>query len=100
MPELMPIPEGTRVPTIQEETVLEFSLKQERAASGPDKLPHWFWRDFACYLAPVMTKLFNCSLKNQVAPISWKLADLTPIPKESPVTCSQLRPVSITNIIM
>ena len=36
MPELMPIPEGTRVATIDEETVLEFLLKQKRTASGPD----------------------------------------------------------------
>ena len=101
MPELMSIPEDTIVPTIDEETVLQFLLKQKRTASGPDKFPHWFWRDFACYLAPVITKVFNCSLKNQVVPISWKLADLTPIPKQSPVTtCNQLRPISITDIIM
>mgnify|MGYP002803377516 CR=1 FL=1 len=100
MPELVPIPEDIRVPTIDEETVLQFLLKQKRTASGPDKFPYWFWRDFAYYLAPVITKLFNQSLKNQVVPTSWKLADLTPIPKESPVTaCTQLRPISITDIV-
>ena len=101
MPELVPIPEDTRVPTIDEETVLQFLLKQKRTASGPDKFPHWFWRDFACYLAPVITKLFNWSLKNQMVPTSWKLADLTHSPKKSPVTtCSQLRPISILLLIL
>ena len=31
----------------------------------------------------------------------WKLANVTPIPKESPLTnCNQLRPISLTNIII
>ena len=49
-------------------------------------------------LAPVITKLFNRSLQDQC--VSWKLANLTPIPKESPLTnCNQLRPISFTNIL-
>ena len=32
--------------------------------------------------------------------MSWKLANLTPIPKESPLTnCNQLQPISLTNIL-
>ncbi|CAB3977450.1 Hypothetical predicted protein [Paramuricea clavata] len=31
----------------------------------------------------------------------WKLANLSPLPKESPLTeCDQLRPISLTNVIM
>ena len=34
-------------------------------------------------------------------PCHWKLANVTPIPKESPLTnCNQLRPISLTNIII
>ncbi|EDO30652.1 predicted protein, partial [Nematostella vectensis] len=70
-------------------------------ASGPDQFPYWLWRDFSHHLAPVVTNIFNCSLQQQTVPMAWKLANISPIPKESPLTeCSQLRPISLTNIIM
>ena len=38
---------------------------------------------------------------HQSVPALWKTANVRPIPKESPVTeCTQLRPISLTNIIM
>ena len=59
------------------------------------------WRVFSHLLAPVITKLFNRSLQEQFVPCHWKLANVTPIPKESPFTnCNQLRPISLTNIII
>ena len=48
----------------------------------------------------MITKLFNRSLQEQFVPCHWKLANVTPIRKESPLTsCNQLRPISLTNII-
>ena len=80
---------------------MKLPLKQKPTAVGPDDLPYWFWRDYAYDLAPVITKIFNTSLQNGVIPDLWKLANLLPIPKVSPLTeCSQLRPISLTNIIM
>ncbi|EDO43664.1 predicted protein, partial [Nematostella vectensis] len=68
---------------------------------GPDEFPYWLWRDYGHHLAPVITKIFNSSLKHQMVPSLWKLANVTPIPKESPLhECNQLRPISLTNIIM
>jgi hypothetical protein len=59
------------------------------------------WKDFAAYLAPVLTRLLNLSLEQQCVPNLWKLANLTPIPKELPFSdCDQLRPISLTNIMM
>ena len=53
------------------------------------------------HLAPVITKIFNCSLRHQTVPSMWKLANVSPIPKESPLPeCNQLRPISLTNTIM
>ena len=41
------------------------------------------------------------SLKHKCVPLLWKLANINPIPKETPITeCTQLRPISLTNIIM
>ena len=49
----------------------------------------------------MITKLFNRSLQEQFVRCHWKLANVTPIPKESPLTnCNQLQPISLTNIII
>ena len=75
-------------------------MNLKRTGSGPDGFPYWFWKDFAPYLAPVLTPIINSSLKQQSVPILWKLANFTPIPKELPFSeCDQLRPISLTNII-
>ena len=48
----------------------------------------------------MITIIFNSSIKLGIVPDSWKLANLLPVPKESPLTESnQLRPISLTNII-
>ena len=76
----------------------------KRTAPGPDELPFWIWRDYVYQLAPTITKVFkvfNSSLKKQLLPCLWKLANITPIPKETPFeTRNQLRPISLTNVIM
>jgi len=95
------IPEGTRVPKISIYSVVNLLLKQKPTAAGPDDLPYWFWRDYAYHLGPVITKIFNSSVENGVIPDLWKLANLIPIPKVSPLPeCSQLLPISLTNITM
>ena len=49
----------------------------------------------------MITKVFNLSIEQQCVPLMWKLANVNPLPKESPLTeCNQLRPISLTNIIM
>ena len=59
------------------------------------------WKHFAQQLAPVVTYVFNISLKQQCVPLLWKFVNVSPIPKESPLTeCTQLRPISLTNTIM
>ena len=96
----IPIPPGTRIPALVAHTVQRFLAQQKRTAPSPDGLPHWMWRDFSHLLAPGITKLFNRSLQEQFLPSYWKLANVTTIPKESPLTsCNQLRPISLTNII-
>ena len=45
--------------------------------------------------------VLNLSLHDQCVPSLWKLANVRPIMKESTLSdCSQLRPISLTNIIM
>ncbi|XP_015759325.1 PREDICTED: uncharacterized protein LOC107338600 [Acropora digitifera] len=100
IPPRNPIPPGARIPALEERTVERFLAEHKRTATGPDGLPYWMERDFCHPLAPVITKLFNRSLQEQFVLRHWKLANVTPIPKESPLTsCNQLRPSSLTNII-
>jgi hypothetical protein len=100
-PKPLLISEHIQVPTIDEHTVRSFLSCQKRTAPGPDEFPYWFWRDYSNHLAPVITKIFNSSIRLQVVPNLWKLANVLPIPKETPlVECDQLRPISLTNIIM
>ena len=94
------LPMGTPVPTIDEPTVINFLTNLKRTAQGPDGLPYWLWKDFAQPLAPIITKVFNLSIEQQCVPLMWKLANVNPIPKESPLTeCNQSRPISLTNIM-
>ena len=83
-PEVLSIPDGTRIPTIEVHTVWKFLRTLKRTAPCPDELPFWIWRDYAYQLAPTITKVFNSSLKKQLVPCLWKLANITPIPKETP----------------
>ncbi len=94
-------PVAQRVPELSVHTVCKLLLNQKRTTSGPDELPHWFWNTYAYDIAPVITIIFNSSIKLGIVPDSWKLANLLPVPKESPLTESnQLRPISLTNIIV
>ena len=100
-PEPVQIPEGTRIPLLSINTVKHHLLNQKRSSAGPDNLPYWFWKCFATELAPIVTEIFNISLKTSTVPQIWKSANLLPLPKESPLnSCSQLRPISLTDIIM
>ena len=100
-PEVLSIPDGTRIPTIEVHTAWTFLSTLKRTAPGPDELPFWIWRDYAYQLAPTITKVFTSPLKKQLVPCLWKLANVTPIPKETSFeTCNQLRPISLTNVIM
>ena len=88
-PEVLSISDGTRIPTIEVHTVWKFLSTLKRTAPGPDGLPFWIWRDYAYQLAPTITKVFDYSLKKQLDPCLWKLANIIPISKETPFeTCN------------
>ena len=82
-------------------TVKHHLLNQKRSSAGPDHLPCRFWKYLATELATIVTEIFNTSLKTSNVPQIWKPANLLPLSKESPLnSCSQLRPISLTDIIM
>ena len=100
-PSLIDIPDDARIPEIPLHVVTQLLSKLKRTACGPDELPYWLFKEFAHDLAPVVTDVFNSSLRQHKVPSSWKMADIRPLPKESPLTCcTQLRPISLTAVIM
>ena len=63
--------------------------------------PSWLFRDFAHDLAPAVNDVFNSSLQRHKVPSPCKMADINPLPKESPLTsCAPLRLISLTAVIM
>ena len=53
---------------------------------------HWFWRAYALELSP-------CLITSHVVPEVWRLANILPLLKESPLSSvDQLRLISVTDI--
>ena len=55
-------------------------------------------KDYAELLAFPITKIVNASFKEQRLPFIWKVADVSPLPKNKPVIelRKHLRPISLT----
>ena len=86
VPASLPIPNGTRILNVDVSTVEQLLAKQKKTSTGPDGLPYWIWKHFSTILAPTITKIFNMSLKHKFVPLLWKLDNINPIPKETPIT--------------
>ena len=78
------VPQGTRLPVIDEVSTFKFLSQQKRTAAGPDGLSHWFWRDFAEELAPIATSILNLSIKSQTVPCFWQFANISPFLRTPP----------------
>ena len=93
--------EHHEVPVIRKIFVFKAFLHVKKTATGPDDLPFWFWKEYALELTPAITHILNVSLVTQQVPITWKTANVHPIPKETNIsTLDQLRPISVTDVIM
>ena len=89
-------------PTVAEFCVLKKLIALNPAkASGPDGVPAWLLKENADLLAPVVTDILNCSYLEARLPQSWKLANVAPIPKQTPVydVNKHLRPISLTPVL-
>ena len=88
--------------SVTEETVVkklkEISISR---SSGPDDLPNWVLKEFAYVLAPPITDILNSSFHEQKVPFLWKMANVTPLPKDSIISDfnKDLRPISVTSTL-
>ena len=68
-------------------------------ATGPDKIPGRLLKELASAISPVLTYIFNTSLKQGRIPDQWKEALVTPLFKKgSKNDAANYRPISITCI--
>lgn len=69
-------------------------------AIGPDGLPAVVLKNCAPELSPVLTRLFRLSLRIGQVPVSWKIANVQPVPKKgSRADPSNYRPIAITSLL-
>jgi len=68
---------------------------------GPDLIPNLLLKDLAAILAEPICALINSSVKQGIVPDWWKMARITPLPKQYPPTTVEqdVRPIAITNSI-
>ena len=70
-------------------------------APGRDKLPIRVIKDCIMLILPVITSIINTSLITSAYPIAWKIAKVTPIPKEKehPEVANNNRPISLLPVL-
>ena len=87
--------------------ISEFSVLKKLSAlntnkvSGPDEITSWLLKENADLLAAPVADVLLSSFLERRLPTSWKKADITPLPKTSPVRDADkhLRPISLTPIL-
>ena len=71
-------------------------------ASGPDKIPNWFLKEYSYIIALPIMKILNMSFYEQSIPTAWKMADVVPLQKKKRVNILEkdLRPISLTQCVL
>ncbi|KAI8479105.1 hypothetical protein Bbelb_431700 [Branchiostoma belcheri] len=70
-----------------------------RKAAGPDGIPGKLIKEFACELSEPFTDILNTSLLEGSVPDEWKNAIVVPIPKTTPPSVEEVRPISLTSLL-
>ena len=97
-PPLPPMPNASHAFSVSQVNRLLSTLK--RKSCGPDSLPYWIFRNSSLSLSPVITYLFNWSIRLAHVPLCLKKAIVTPIPKISrPTNVCDFRPISLLPIL-
>ena len=72
-----------------------------RKACGPNGISNWILKDYAEILAKPVCYVLSSSYREQRLPPSWKYDNVTPLPKQKPITDinKHLRPIPLTSCI-
>ena len=99
-PNYVDIDPGTVIaPVLDEYQVMLALSKIKKSEPGPDGIPHWVWKENADLLAPVITAIWNLSLKKHAWPSAWKQANINSLPKvHTPLEYQDYRGIDVTPI--
>lgn len=74
--------------------------KLKKTATGPDKIPAWFFKLTSEFTAVPIKDMLNQSIYRGTVPNQWKTAIITPIPKiAKAVEAADFRPISVTSVL-
>ena len=104
------LPFGPRSYTVSEQftfepvecSLVEYIVKSmpDNKAPGIDKIPIRVIKDCLPVILPWITSIINNSLANNIFPNTWKIAEVTPIPKEGDhELANNNRPISLLPVI-
>ena len=85
-----------------EDEVLGLLLSTDTSkASGPDGVSCQMLKATAHAIAPILTRLFNQSVKSGMLPTKWKLSSVVPIPKKADSSSepNDYRPISLLPVV-
>jgi hypothetical protein len=72
----------------------------DNKAPGMDKIPIRVIKDCLAIISPWITSTINNSLANNIFPNTWKIAEVTPIPKEGDhELANNNRPISLLPVL-
>ena len=90
--ERRPLEDSPEFLKVTEERVQKVLQKlNPNKASGPDKIPNWFLKEYSYIIALPIMKILNLSFYEQSIPTAWKMADSSFAEKEA-CKCIRKRP--------
>ena len=85
----------------EEDTAKVLKSVLPNKAPGPDQISPRLIKTCADELTPVLTHIFNRSLKECSVPELWKESTIIPVPKKvKPEALNDFRPVALTSVVM
>lgn len=93
--------DNSTIPAICDEELVYFLLSRLKTTKSPgsDGIYPYLLKVSASVLCKPLSFIFNLSFSRGIVPTVWKLADVCPIPKVTPITRDKFRPISLLPVI-
>ena len=74
---------------------LKYMYISPKKSCGSDQIPSLTWSKLADGISQPLSYIFNLCLKEAHLPYLWKAADIAPLPKTTPPSIRDIRPISL-----
>ena len=99
-PEPLEIENDHMIPEITESQAWNSLQQRRKTATGPDGIQYTVWKDHGALLAPVITMVWNLSLKTHTWRRAWKKSNIIPLPKVDILKeKTDYRGINVTSVI-